>query len=152
MRSANSLAPTVLGLATAFTLAAVVVMAPDLVAAESTPSDASTPCDDCRPDGGPMSGRAAAKPEPRPRLDDSDRLAALEALQLALSEVGDGASYVWHARTGRVSGVVKPTQSYKDQGGRICRHVVVVLSAASRQRQTEGVACRLATGIWQLEG
>lgn len=150
MRSANSLAPAVLGLATAFTLAAVVVLAPDLVAAEQSAADTPARCEDCRSDSGAAS--ATATPETRPGLDDGDRLAALEALQLALSEVGDGASYVWHARTGRVSGVVKPTQSYKDHGGRICRHVVVVLSAASRQRQTEGVACRLATGIWQLEG
>src|SRR4029077_9318161 len=34
------------------------------------------------------------------RLDEDDEIAALEAIRVALTEVGDGASYVWHRRYG----------------------------------------------------
>ncbi len=85
-------------------------------------------------------------------LDEADEVAALESVQLALSEVGDGASYVWHRRHGRLSGIVQPTSSFKDAGGGICRHIVVMLSAGTETKKTEGIACRLADGRWQLEG
>jgi hypothetical protein len=89
---------------------------------------------------------------PLPRLDASDEIAALEALQLALTEVGDGAAYVWHRRKGELSGIVQPTASFKDARGNVCRHIVVVLSSGRRSKRTEGVACRLASGVWQLGG
>ena len=88
----------------------------------------------------------------RARLDGRDELAALEAVHLALTEVGDGSAYVWHGRSGRLSGVVTPTASFKDASGKICRHIVVALSADGYSRSTEGVACRLSNGGWQLEG
>lgn len=90
--------------------------------------------------------------EVRPRLDERDEAAALEAVQVALSEVGDGSTYVWHRYGGRLSGLVQPTQSFKDMRGRICRHLIVTLSDTSRQSRVEGIACRLDDGIWQLEG
>lgn len=88
----------------------------------------------------------------RHELDETDEVAALESVQLALSEVGDGATYVWHRRHGRLSGIVQPTSSFRDAGGGVCRHVVVMLSAGTASQKTEGVACRLADGRWQLEG
>ena len=90
--------------------------------------------------------------EVRPELEQRDEWAALEAIEIALSEVGDGASYVWHAHSGRLSGVVRPTNAYKEPGGRICRHIAVSLSVGGFTRETAGVACRLASGVWQLEG
>ena len=49
--------------------------------------------------------------QPRPRfadhsqdLDDNDEIAALEAIRVALTEVGDGATYVWHRNNGCLSG------------------------------------------------
>lgn len=88
----------------------------------------------------------------RSQLDEADEVAALESVQLALSEVGDGASYVWHRRHGRLSGIVQPTSSFKGAGGGVCRHIVVMLSAGTETKKTEGIACRLADGRWQLEG
>lgn len=88
----------------------------------------------------------------RHELDEADEVAALESVQLALSEVGDGATYVWHRHHGRLSGIVQPTSSFKDVGGIVCRHVVVMLSAGTASKKTEGIACRLADGRWQLEG
>jgi surface antigen len=96
---------------------------------------------------------------PRPRLadhsrdlDDSDEIAALDAIRIALTEVGDGSSYVWHRENGRISGVVHPTASFKDRTGRVCRHIVVVLTTGFRTGRVEGIACRLGDGTWQLEG
>lgn len=96
---------------------------------------------------------------PRPRLadhsrdlDDSDEIATLEAIRVALTEVADGSSFVWHRDSGRLSGVVQPTASFKDASGRVCRHLVLVLSAGARSGRVEGVACRLTGGRWQFEG
>ena len=102
--------------------------------------------------GTPSGSRSTAPPEAGARLDDRDEIAALEAVHLALTEVGDGSTYVWHGRSGRLSGVVTPTASFKDASGKVCRHIVVALSADSYSRSTEGVACRLGNGGWQLEG
>jgi hypothetical protein len=85
-------------------------------------------------------------------LDDSDAIAALEAVQLALSEVGDGATYVWHRRHGRLSGAIQPTSSFKDQTGHVCRHIVMALTSGSYSRKAEGIACRMRDGVWVLEG
>ena len=42
-------------------------------------------------------------------LDEYDEIAALEAIRVALTEVGDGTTYVWHRQHGRLSGIVQPT-------------------------------------------
>jgi surface antigen len=96
---------------------------------------------------------------PRPKfadhsqgLDNGDEVAALEAIRVALTEVGDGSSYVWHRGNGRLSGVVHPTSSFRDVSGRVCRHIVVVLTTGARSGRVEGVACRLSDGSWQLDG
>ena len=90
--------------------------------------------------------------EVRPDLDASDETATLEALHLALTELGDGTSYVWHRRSGLLSGVVQPTASFKDARGKVCRHIVLLLSSGAYSKRTEGIACRLDSGTWQLEG
>jgi surface antigen len=90
--------------------------------------------------------------EIRPRLDFRDEAAALEAVQVALTEVGDGATYVWHRPGGRISGLVQPTVSFLDPLGRVCRTIVVTLNDAARSSRVEGTACRLADGAWQLDG
>ena len=95
----------------------------------------------------PRDGREAV-----PQLDESDERAALEAVALALAEVGDGATYVWHRGNGRLSGQVRPTASFKDQAGNACRHIVLQLTSGARSRQTEGIACRGVDGRWQLTG
>jgi surface antigen len=81
-----------------------------------------------------------------------DEVAALDAIRIALSEVGDGNSFVWHRHNGRLSGIVQPTRSFRDASGRVCRHIVVILSTGVRTGRIEGLACRLSDGSWQLEG
>ncbi len=94
----------------------------------------------------------AMPPDGLPTLDSTDKIATLEAVHLALSQLGDGASYVWHRRNGRISGVISPTVSFKDAQGRVCRHIIMTLTAGTNTARTEGVACRMADKSWRLEG
>lgn len=135
--------------ATAFTALAVVLLitlAPSVVfAAEpQTLQSIARPAPDHR--------ARPAYPDFRASLDETDELAALDAIHVALSEVGDGGSYIWHRNHGRLSGIFQPTQSFKDGGGNVCRHLVVTLSSGAAIRRTEGIACRLSSGRWQLDG
>ena len=85
-------------------------------------------------------------------LDEADDLAALDAISIALTQVGDGQSYVWHRNHGRLSGVVSPTGSFKDQNGQVCRHFVTLMISGGRSSRLETIACRLPGGRWQLDG
>ncbi len=154
MRTYARVLPLVCGLALVAGLAAVVLLGPGLALAGDNEPSVTSPCtcpDDRKLD------RQKLWPRPkladlRPVLDDRDELATLEALQVALSEVGDGSSYVWHRPGGMISGVIQPTSSFKDAGGKICRHIELVLTAGAHSRKMEGIACRLPTGKWQLDG
>lgn len=119
--------------------------------ARPTPGETSCTC--------PGSERDRPKLWPKPKFADAkpssvpqDEIAALEAVHLALTEIGDGSSYVWHQKNGRLSGVIQPTSSFRDSSGKVCRHVVVALSISGYSRSAEGIACRLADGSWQLDG
>jgi surface antigen len=160
----------------AFAAAAAIALIPDLASAGETPIPgteltppipAPIPFFEAAPEthSGPAACACPADhAEPRSRfagmppvaqrtvLDESDEIAALESVQFALSEVGDGASYIWHRNNGRLSGMVQPVTSFKDRGGQVCRHVVVMLTSGVVSKKTEGVACRLANGQWRLEG
>jgi surface antigen len=89
---------------------------------------------------------------PPPKLDEKDEIAALERIQYALSEVGDGKTYVWRRWHGRLSGIVLPTASFKDSGGKVCRHLIVLMTSGTNTKKQEGIACRLPSGRWQLDG
>lgn len=91
-------------------------------------------------------GRAGA------RLDGSDRIAALRALELALSELGDGVTLVWRRPERDLVGRIRPVSAFRDEKGRVCRHVVYALALGTYQRQIEGVACREPDGSWSLSG
>lgn len=131
--------------ATAFALVAAIFVPYDYTwAAEQSPKATSCP----KPSALDLNAKS---PEIKAALDRDDEYAALESVQWALTEVADGSSYVWHRAHGRLSGVVKPISSFKDMHGGVCRHAVVVLHGNDRTRRTEIVACRLPTGIWQLE-
>lgn len=154
MRTYARVLPLVFGLALAAGLSATALLGPGLALAGDNEPSVTSPCtcpDDRKLD------RQKLWPRPkladlRPVLDDRDELATLEALQVALSEVGDGSSYVWHRPGGMISGVIQPTSSFKDTGGKICRHIELVLTAGAHSRKMEGIACRLPTGKWQLDG
>lgn len=90
--------------------------------------------------------------ELKPQLDSTDEIAALEAIQIALTEVGDGSTYVWHRTGGRLSGIVRPTTSFRAGTDRVCRHVEFMLTAGTYSKKSEGIACRGTDGIWSLDG
>ena len=94
----------------------------------------------------------STSPSPPPKLDEKDEIAALERIQYALSEVGDGKTYVWRRWHGRLSGIVQPTASFKDTGGKVCRHLIVLMTTGTNTKKQEGIACRLPSGRWQLDG
>lgn len=86
-----------------------------------------------------------------PRIK-TDRAAALESIQFALSNVGDGGTYVWRRSSSQLSGVVQPTRSFRDTSGRMCRYLYLLVSFGEKTGKAEGIACRLSNGRWNLEG
>jgi len=88
--------------------------------------------------------------ELRSKLDDTDRAIALNALQVALSELGDGAQLIWRRPSRGLTGVIKPVSPFRDHEGRVCRHVTYSLSLGTYVREVEGVACREPGGAWSL--
>ncbi len=97
-------------------------------------------------------GQQQGLSELKARLDQSDRAAALQALDLALSELGDGVTLVWQRPERGLVGRIKPVSAFRDDKGRVCRHVVYSLALGTYQRQIEGVACRESNGSWSLSG
>ena len=97
-------------------------------------------------------GQQLGLSELKARLDRSDRVAAVQALELALSELGDGVTLVWQRPERGLVGRIKPVSAYRDDKGRVCRHVVYSLALGTYQRQIEGVACREQNGSWSLAG
>jgi surface antigen len=86
------------------------------------------------------------------QLDWSDRIAALKALELALSELGDGTTLVWQRRERHLVGRIRPDSPFHDGNGRLCRHIVYSLALGAHQRRVEGNACREPDGSWSLSG
>ena len=85
-------------------------------------------------------------------LDFKDEVAALEAVHIALSEVEDRSTYIWNSSSGRVSGTVQLTSSFKDRRGLVCRHLVLTLMSGEMSKHAEGIACREPNGAWALDG
>ena len=86
----------------------------------------------------------------RLRFGFADERAALQALQFALNEVGDGSTFVWHRKKGVLSGKIKPTAAFIDDDDRLCRHLVFSLIAGDQSSTIEGIACRTEDGFWKL--
>ena len=99
--------------------------------------------------------REASEPTPefaelKTKLDGSDRQAAAQALQLAMNELGDGVTLVWRRPEHALEGRVKPVSAFRDDHGRVCRHLVYSISLGGYSREIEGVACRELDGSWSL--
>lgn len=88
----------------------------------------------------------------RAHLDSTDRELALNALQVALSELGDGGSLVWKRESRGLTGVIKPVSAFRDASGRICRHLTYSLTLGTYAKEVEGIACRESDGKWSLQG
>lgn len=99
-------------------------------------------------DAKPADGLSQALPI---KLDLDDRVAALQAIQFTLEEVGDGSTYLWHRKEGELHGFVKPVQSYVDAQGRVCRRLKLALTVGEFSREVEGAACRAEDRRWLLD-
>ena len=149
MRPSASLFPFVASGVTAIGLVAAIFFLPGFAQAAEQPTAAAQGGCACPQAGSSTKPKLAGLPPP---LDIQDEIAALESLQIALSKVADGSSYVWHRSHGRLSGVIRPTSSFKDASGQVCRHITVVLSGLDTTKRTETIACRLDNGVWQIDG
>ncbi len=138
---------------TAFVLVAAILFVPEFARAEPDRAPAASCM--CPQDNGAGDRPRLAAGFNAPRkatLGVQDEIAALESVQLALSQVADGSTYVWHRSHGMLSGIVQPTSSFKDAEGQVCRHIVVVLNSLDITSRTEAIACRMPDGIWQFDG
>lgn len=91
-------------------------------------------------------------PEMKAALEPGDEIAVLDAVEIALTQAGDGATYVWRHDNGRLNGAIRVTHTFRDNRGRICRHLEMMLASGTYMRKREGAACRAADGAWVLEG
>lgn len=148
MRSTTFLLPLAMGLATGVMFVATIFLSPDFALANEGQNAGSQ----CTCPGAEKKSTRPKFAELNTTLDDGDEVAALESVQFALSRIGDKQTYVWHRNNGHLSGIVQPTASFHNADGAVCRHLVVLLTTGLKTRKTEGIACRLVSGIWQLEG
>ncbi|MEG6508834.1 RT0821/Lpp0805 family surface protein [Methyloligella sp. 2.7D] len=88
----------------------------------------------------------------RSHLDGSDRSAAIRALEIALTELGDGSTLVWRRPERKLMGVIKPVAAFRDGRGRICRQIHYSIALGDYMREIEGAACRGTDGNWHYSG
>lgn len=149
MRHVPALETLVLAVATAVMLVALVFLSGNSAfAVEPASSETHCAC--------PGAERKGALPKfadfDNRGLDEADEIAALESIQVGLSRMDDGSPFVWKRSNGRLSGIVRPTNSFRNASGSLCRHVVVLLTTGYKTRTAEGVACRSPNRRWVLEG
>jgi hypothetical protein len=94
----------------------------------------------------------SAKPkfaETNAHLDENDEIAALEDPR------GAHRGRRRHLRlvpARALERIVQPTSSFKDPAGRVCRHILLIMTVGTATGRAEGIACRLGDGRWQLDG
>ena len=139
-----------IGSLAASTAAATFLFFSTLLATDTTRAEPATPT--ARPDVFGSQPNAKALPAFPPRIEPGDDTAALEAIEIALTQASDGATYVWQRGNGRLTGSVRPTTTFRDADRRMCRHIEMQVQLGAHARRTEGIACRAADGVWVLEG
>lgn len=100
----------------------------------------------------PESSRHAMEGMAKLTLDDKDETATLHAVLIGLTEIPDGATFVWRRAHGRLSGTVRPLFSFKNADGAVCRQLKLTLTSGTYTRTVEGAACRDPDGRWALAG
>jgi surface antigen len=95
---------------------------------------------------------APKAPQLEAKLDESDRVVAVRALEMALSEIADGVTLIWKRPERNLVGRIKPVSAYRDDKGRVCRRLTYSLALGDYQKTAEGVACREPDGHWARAG
>lgn len=134
----------------ALTAVAAIVLIALVTLSTSDSALAANPAASAVKDCAPANAAKTTKNNP-PLLLPSDELFVLKAIHHTLTTTGDGTPFVWRQRDGRLAGLVRPTRSFRTDSGKICRHLVVLLTTGYRTRSVEGIACRLRSGRWTLE-
>ena len=68
----------------------------------------------------------------------------MNALEVALNELGDGAALVWKRQKG-LAGVIKPVAAFRDDQGRVCRHLIYSLSFGNYAAKLRALPAAAAT-------
>ncbi len=113
----------------------------------SEPHDASLP-----QSAAPLRRALPMVPPYEAPAEPGDALAALEAIEIALTQASDGSTYIWRRNNGRLAGAFRPTSTFRGADGRYCRHLEMRMRLGTYQRLMEGIACRGSDGVWILEG
>jgi len=152
MRPVPLLETCILVALTGLVLAAIVFLMPDRVMAGGSDDTTACTCPEARSKAQkPKFAEFGSESLPS-SLDESDEIAALESIEIGLSRMDDGNPFVWRRQNGRLSGIVRPTISFRNAEGALCRHVTVLLTTGYRTATAEGIACRLPNRRWVLEG
>ncbi len=148
MRHAPLMGISVLAALTGVSTAAFVSLSGEpAFSAEAARDKSHCACPDAKKTARPNFARL-----PGAELTEHEEIAALESIQMGLSQMDDGTPFVWRHNNGKLSGIVRPTVSFRNAEGQLCRHVVVLLTTGYKTSTAEGIACRLPNRRWTLEG
>ncbi len=87
----------------------------------------------------------------RSKLRPADEYATLYAMQIALSRVGDGQTFVWSRPKRQLRALITPLSSWRHVNGSICRKISVSLSLGSTLKRMKTIACRDKKRVWQMQ-
>ena len=87
----------------------------------------------------------------RSKLRPADEYATLYALQIALSRVGDGQTFVWSRPKRQLRARITPLNSWRHVNGSICRKISVSLALGRTLKNMQTIACRDQKHVWQMQ-
>ena len=87
----------------------------------------------------------------RAELRPADQYATLYAMQIALSRVGDGQSFVWSRPKRQLRAIFTPLSSWRHPNGNICRKISLSLALGAYTKRIKTIACRNKHHVWQLQ-
>jgi surface antigen len=83
-------------------------------------------------------------------LDRADRLAMEHATQQTLERVPSGRTATWRNTETGHSGTIKPTRSFSQAGGQLCREYQQTILVGGQMQEAYGTACRQPDGTRQI--
>ncbi|MCF6199491.1 MAG: hypothetical protein L3J67_08855 [Hyphomicrobiaceae bacterium] len=87
----------------------------------------------------------------RSKLRPADEYATLYAMQIALSRVGDGQTFIWSRPKRQLRALITPLSSWRHVNGSICRKISVSLVLGTTLKHMETIACRNKKRVWQMQ-
>ena len=84
------------------------------------------------------------------QLLPSDRVLYDSTTRKGLAESADGQVLSWYNPETGNQGVFRPTRSFTAMSGRSCRHYRTTVAFHDGFASSDGTACRMADGQWQI--